>query len=246
MENETNIRYLITIIIATHNAGLEIGACLQSVFGLAIENLEVIIVDGDSSDNTIEEIKKFEHLSLKWISEKDKGIYDALNKGVEIASGEWIYFLGSDDRLLKGFADLLAKLEDPQIVYYGNSKPYYKKVSSDAYGLLQGEFSNYRLAKYCMNHQSIVYPRSAFDLYSYSLKYPVLADYAFNIRLWGDKRFKKEFYPIEIVSYNMSGFSAETKDISFNNDKLKLIGKYMGLNIYLRLLFRTIKDKLKR
>ncbi|MGY4383519.1 glycosyltransferase involved in cell wall biosynthesis [Pedobacter sp. UYP24] len=237
---------MITIVIATYNAGLEIADCLASIFKLAIEDLEVIVVDGDSSDTTIDEIKKFEHPGLKWISEKDKGIYDALNKGVEMASGEWIYFLGSDDRLLKGFNELLTKLKDPTSVYYGNSKPYYKSVPNDAYGLLQGEFSNYRLAKYCMNHQSIIYPRSAFDLYVYNLKYPVLADYAFNIRLWGNDKFIKKFYPMEIVSYNMSGFSAETKDTSFNKDKLRLIRKYMGLNIYLRLLFRAIKDKLKR
>jgi glycosyltransferase involved in cell wall biosynthesis len=91
---------LITIIIATYNSSRTIKRCLESIAMQKIDECEVVIVDGDSSDDTVEIIKLFPSLVDSLICEKDKSVYDAWNKGIMISRGEWVMFLGSDDILL--------------------------------------------------------------------------------------------------------------------------------------------------
>lgn len=241
--NERPGDVLISIIIATYNAGGHLRECLQSVKSQTAEGIEVVIVDGGSTDDTMTIVKESGLPLVKWVSEPDKGIYDALNKGTAMASGKWVYFLGSDDRLQPGFSELASHLSDDHTVYYGNSTGF----STDGpveYPLLQGSFSEYRLAKYCMNHQSIIYPKSVFRKYAYDLRYKVLADYALNLLVWGDRSFKKQHYPVTVVMYNMTGFSSGNKDKQFLKDKLQLIRKGMGWWMYLRMLLKRYKKKL--
>ncbi|PIY29107.1 MAG: glycosyltransferase [Comamonadaceae bacterium CG_4_10_14_3_um_filter_60_42] len=88
---------LITIIIAVYNAEGTIQQCIDSIVNQTYKNKEIIIVDGASSDNTVALLRKnAAHLSY-WVSEPDSGVYNAFNKGLKHASGEWIYFLGADD-----------------------------------------------------------------------------------------------------------------------------------------------------
>jgi len=89
----------ISIIIATHNAGKYLQNCLNSIIIQKGKNTEIIIVDGGSKDNTLEIINNNRRYITYWISEPDNGIYDAWNKGVSNATGNWIMFLGSDDLL---------------------------------------------------------------------------------------------------------------------------------------------------
>ena len=182
---EKKIQVLISIIIATFNAGEHLRLCLDSIKSATEKNIEIIIIDGGSQDNTISIVKEFDKGNVVWISEPDKGIYDALNKGIKLARGKWFYFLGADDRLLQGFSEMASKLKDENTVYYGNSVPFYYSSNKPSYELLIGKFSNYRLAKYCMNHQAVIYPAKAFYKYEYDLRYKVFADYALNIQLWG-------------------------------------------------------------
>ncbi|MXV50014.1 glycosyltransferase [Pedobacter sp. HMF7647] len=225
---------LVSIIIATFNAEEHLENCLSSISEQKEKNIQLIIVDGGSSDQTLDIIKKWESTISAWTSERDNGIYDALNKGVALATGRWVYFLGSDDYLLPGFSDLTSLLNDEQTVYYGNSEPA---------DLLSGAFSAYRLAKYSMNHQSIIYPAAVFKKYHYELKYPVFADHVLNIKVWGDRQFKKQFYPITIAHYNMHGFSSMTEDPVFKKDKAALIRRHFGLSIYLRFIFKRFRKQ---
>ncbi|MFD0990552.1 glycosyltransferase family 2 protein [Mariniflexile jejuense] len=94
---------LLSIITATYNSEKTLEKTIKSVLSQNYSNYEYIIVDGKSNDNTINIIKKYEvifkerNISFKWISEKDTGIYNAWNKGLKLATGNWIAFLGSDD-----------------------------------------------------------------------------------------------------------------------------------------------------
>ncbi len=235
MKNAPEDSILISIIIATYNAERHIYNCLESILNLSGIKIEVVIVDGGSNDRTKELVMSFNSSQIKWSSEPDKGIYDAMNKGIAKATGKWLYFMGADDRLLGGFEELARMLKNDKTVYYGNSSPFFENIEVDRYDLLQGAFDGYRLAKYCMNHQSIFYPASAFELFKYELEYKVLADYAFNLRLWGNNNFKKVFYPITIVSYNMGGFSAENRVELFYQHKSRLIRQRLGWRIYIKI-----------
>ncbi|MGL4412559.1 MAG: glycosyltransferase family 2 protein [Bacteroidales bacterium] len=86
-----------SIITVTYNAGQLLERTIESVLAQTSFNYEYIILDGQSKDNTLEIIKKYEHHINKWISEPDNGIYDAMNKAIDIARGEYILFLNAGD-----------------------------------------------------------------------------------------------------------------------------------------------------
>ncbi|EPF2606042.1 TPA: glycosyltransferase family 2 protein [Yersinia enterocolitica] len=88
---------LVSIIIATYNVDGCISACLDSVLSQSYENYEIIIVDGMSTDKSLDVIKSYTDSRIRLYSEKDKGIYDAWNKGVNLAKGQWLLFIGADD-----------------------------------------------------------------------------------------------------------------------------------------------------
>ena len=96
-----SISPLISIIVATFNAATCIQEALESIINQSFQDWECIIQDGGSKDNTISILQKYASLDnrIKYYSEPDKGIFDALNKGIQKAQGQWIYVLGSDDIL---------------------------------------------------------------------------------------------------------------------------------------------------
>lgn len=89
----------ITIITATYNSEKYLEDSIKSVISQTGKNDEYIIIDAGSSDSTIDIIKKYSDSITYWVSEKDEGIYDAWNKGLKVATGDWIMFIGSDDFL---------------------------------------------------------------------------------------------------------------------------------------------------
>jgi glycosyltransferase involved in cell wall biosynthesis len=227
---------LVSIIIATYNAAEVLKSALDSIISYAA-NAELIIIDGNSTDGTLDILQQYDkHITL-WQSEPDKGIYDALNKGTKLVKGNWVYFMGADDRLLETFADMTQLLRDINTLYYGD-------VETDG-PLFLGEFSEYRLAKFCINHQTIFYPAKVFKKYVYNIKYKVLADYALNILCWGDTSIKKQYYPIKVAFYSTKGYSSVTVDEAFQHDKLSLIKNNMSWVTYLRFLLKRLKEKRK-
>jgi len=97
---------LLTIITASFNSEKTIAATIHSIVNQNFSNYEYILIDGNSKDQTVEIIRSFKQqfadkgINYKWISEKDSGIYDAWNKAVKLAQGQWITFIGSDDIFL--------------------------------------------------------------------------------------------------------------------------------------------------
>ena len=87
----------ISIITSVYNNASTIEDAIKSVLSQTYTNIEYIVVDGASKDGTTEIIRKYENQISKFVSEKDKGIYDGLNKGVDLATGDVIAFLHSDD-----------------------------------------------------------------------------------------------------------------------------------------------------
>ena len=111
---------IVSIIIATYNSESCIRESLESVQNNLLQAWECIVIDGASTDNTIHIVKEYEQADRRFshVSELDKGIYDAFNKGWRLAKGDWIYYLGSDDELLsEGLAALLSKCDNANIVY---------------------------------------------------------------------------------------------------------------------------------
>lgn len=227
-------RPLISIIIVTLNAAAHIEACLQSIVRQKYKNIEIIVFDGESSDDTISILLKYDKWITYWQSEPDNGVYDAMNKSIKHAKGQWVYFLGADDQLLDGFTQLASELTNNHTIYYGD-------MSYNGEATSRRKYNAYRLAKETICHQAIIYPRVVFDHYSYNLSYPIAADWALNLQLWGDKRFKFAFYPYVIANFSLSGISSLNKDHNFLNDQPTLIKKYLGIGVYLRFILKKVK-----
>lgn len=110
---------LISVVTPSLNQGRYIRKNIESVLEQRMENVEHVVVDGGSTDETLSILKEYPH--LKWVSERDRGQSDALNKGIASARGEWILWINSDDFLLPGcleaFAGFLARHPDAEFVY---------------------------------------------------------------------------------------------------------------------------------
>jgi glycosyltransferase involved in cell wall biosynthesis len=227
---------LVSIIIVTFNAEKTLQNCLDSIFKQSYPRLEIIIIDGFSTDNTIEIINKNKDKISFWISEKDSGVYDAMNKSLQYAKGDRIYFLGADDLLLPDFSSIIYQLKDENTIYYGRSK-FKKRIDGK-------KFNPFKLSKGNIIHQSIFYPKKVFSKYKYELKYPILADYYLNIKCYGDSDFKFEFLPYLVSIFAAGGLSGTTKDLQFLLDKDQLIKENFSKTIYYRYLFRKFKKKI--
>lgn len=167
----------VSIIIATHNAEKYIRRALDSVLKQQNITFECLVIDGKSTDSTVDILRSYED-KITYISEKDKGIFDALNKGVRMAQYEWIYILGADDELISStsLADLLSgdDVNDKDVVY-GNIMVRYPDGT-----LIQNHSKHYSLVRRCMFacHQGIIMKRRCIlELGGFSLKYPLCADF---------------------------------------------------------------------
>mgnify|MGYP001449391678 CR=1 FL=1 len=100
---------LLTIITATFNSEKYLEECLLSLYNQNYSNYEHIVVDGGSTDRTVDIIKKYEHKIAYWCSKSDSGIYDAFNKGMQLAKGKYLGFLNSDDKYTEKSLEILNK-----------------------------------------------------------------------------------------------------------------------------------------
>lgn len=229
----------ISIIIVTYNAAAYVQQCINSIAAQSFQNYELLIFDGNSTDNTVALLQQNNNNITYWQSEPDKGIYDAMNKALQKASAHWFYFLGIDDILLPGFSEMATKLQYKQTIYTGN-------CITDKGVLLDGKFTAYRLTKMNISHQVIFYPRQVFQKYNYQLPYKVYADYVLNLQCWGDRNFKIQYYPITLAVYCTGGFSSFLEDELFKKEKDDLIKKYLSPYVYLRYLIKKWKLVRKR
>ena len=229
---------LISVITVAYNAAEHIIDCIESVKDQPFKNIEHIIIDGASTDGTLDILNAHENDITYWRSEKDNGIYDAMNKAVKYARGQWLLFLGADDKLLPGFSEMAVLLTDPDCIYYGD-------FVFETMRKAGGEFDAYRFSKACICHQNIYYPKVVFEKYQYNEKYPINADYHLNLKLWADKTIRFEYHPIIIAMFSSAGVSSTKVDEAFEKDKGKNIRKYLGTLVYYRYLLKEFRKKIK-
>jgi glycosyltransferase involved in cell wall biosynthesis len=210
---------LITIVIPTYNSEKCIEACINSVVSQTYNNIELLIVDGLSTDDTINVVNSYmaKYHYIRVISERDKGIYDAMNKGVELARGEWIYFLGSDDSFFdnKVLEDVAIRLINSDIdVLYGDV------FVTDWNKTYDGEFTFHKIQSLNICHQSIFCRKNVIESFGFfNLKYKSLADYDFNLKWFFSSKIKNMYFDRIITRYSMGGFSEAFYDEAFYRDK---------------------------
>lgn len=216
---------LLSIIIPTYNSSLTIRNTLESIKIQTFTDFEILIIDNCSTDGTLDIVEVFRSTlkNIKVISEPDKGIYDAMNKGITIAKGDWLYFIGSDDRLLNN--DVLKNIFNSNIenydVIYGN-------VLSDRLGgQYAGEFTLEKLMSQNICHQAIFFRKTVYKLIgNFETKYLSHADWDHNLRWFLNPKIRVKFVNLDIAEYGDGGFSSRFPDLLFASEKNIRIIKY--------------------
>lgn len=230
----------ISIITVVYNAIDSLEETILSVINQNFDDFEFIIIDGGSTDGTLDIIKKHQDQITLWISEPDSGIYDAMNKGICKAKGDFIYFLGGDDLLYSEsvLEKISSRLKDNKKVYYGNV--HFKKRNI----IYDGKFNALKIVTRNISHQSIFYPKHIFKNYIYDTKYKIFADYELNLKLYGNSSYSFEYIPLTIALFNDKGISGSNAlDINFENDRLKIIKNNFPFWIF---LYRIMRDKISK
>lgn len=226
---------LISVITVSYNAVETIENTILSIINQTYSNIEYIIVDGKSTDGTIDLIEKYTNRITYWISEPDKGIYDAMNKGLEIAKGDWALFMGSDDVFYGNttIECVVSYLLLPDHIYYGNvilgkSQKIYPCRIKSAYQLC--------LTNFC--HQAIFYPRNIYKTNRYNIDYKLWADYVYNMRLFAKEPKIFEYMGVVITIFNTEGRGSQAKDLLFEINRLSIIEKLWGKKMKYIMKFR--------
>jgi len=231
---------LISVVTVVKNGIETLEATILSVLNQDYPNKEYLIIDGQSTDGTLTLIEKYKERFDQWVSQSDKGIYDAMNKACKMASGDFIIFLNAGDTFYNNqtLSDFIAKITHPEAVYYGNAL-YIDRENHLEYPR-GAAFDKYRLSKTNICHQTIFYPAKVYHTKEYKLNYPISADWAYNIELFKKTRFI--WIDQVIARYDATGISAKKRDIAFARDQKILFMKHLGLDVILNLPLRKIKD----
>lgn len=228
-----------SIIIPTYNSAKTIEAAIESVLSQKFIDFEILIIDGSSTDDTILKVEEFGDSRIRIVSEKDNGVYDAMNKGIQLSKGEWLYFLGSDDILTdsKVFENVYKQIiKTTSGVLYGNVVIKGNTNWATDGTLYDGVFSLSKLLLKNICHQAIFYKKEliAKEQIAFNLNYPVCADWDFNLRLWVKQPFK--YMPLTISFFYAGGISTQNSahDDFIENVVLKMI-EYSGIKSYQKL-----------
>ncbi|WP_302850209.1 MULTISPECIES: glycosyltransferase [unclassified Polaribacter] len=157
---------------------------VKSIQNQSLNNFEVWIIDGGSKTKTQEYLKTLRP-PFNYISEKDKGIYNAMNKGVLRSKGKWLYFLGSGDLLASNWVieNLSKELDLKFDLIIGEISYCFKTISKN----FKSKWSSIMWVKNTVHHQSIFYNKTIFNENLYNTNYKILSDYDFNLSLFANK-----------------------------------------------------------
>ena len=212
---------VISVITVVRNGAATLEKTIASVAGHRCPGVEYIMIDGGSTDGTIDIIDRHADTITLWHSEPDQGIYDAMNKGVRLAKGRWILFLGCDDELAMNLSVVLPLLQDQHTLYYGDS---YWRQSKRTY---DGPFTAAKLALTNICQQGIFYPRQALEKYPFDLRYRYQADWVVNMQCFHDPAFAFRYIPHTIAIYNdTTGLSSIQADPVLEQDYPALMWRY--------------------
>lgn len=207
---------MISIITATYNSANTINDTIQSVLRQTNKDFEYLIIDGGSTDETIDIVKSYESEfsgRLKWVSEKDKGIYDAMNKGIKMASGDIIGILNSDDYytsddILQTIADAFkcqnvdAIYGDIHFIKDGVPDKCVRYYSSRLFSPFWLRFG------FMPAHPSFYCKRDVFDKSDlYRLDYKIGSDYEMMVRLFWKHKISSRYVPKDFVTMRTGGAS---------------------------------------
>lgn len=255
----------ISIITVTFNRAHIIRDCIEGVLKQNFKDYEYIIVDGASKDNTVEILKEYEEKfqkvsadskgfkpTFRWISEPDKGLYDAINKGFKMAKGEVVGIINSDDFFptSETFTHIAKAFEDPKVeAVYGDSLNVFDTKMENTYQTNLGPTFRRWMYRIGMmpSHQTFYAKRELFErLGYYKTDYKITADYELMLRFIYVNKINVKFVPHPLIAFRFGGVSTQMGNKGLLNQECIRACKENGLfcckpMIWLKYLVR-IKD----
>jgi len=228
---------LVSAITVVKNGEKYLEQTIKSVINQTYTNIEYVIIDGGSTDNTLDIIQKYENKIDYWVSENDKGIYDGMNKGVDLAKGEWIVFLNAGDRFYK--SNTIEKIflgnnynadfiyGDCKIVY--NSKFSRIQQAGEIKNLWKGMI---------FSHQSLFVRYDVFRKYKFNINNKIGADFEFIYSCYINKyKFYNIHFPVAAI---LAGGLSDTNRIGSILSWWSTVNKFsrdFRLDVYYFILF---------
>ena len=237
---------LVSVITVVRNGAATLRETLHSVYIQNYENVELIVVDGASDDGTLSIIRENEDKIDLWISESDRGIYDAMNKGLDLAAGRYIHFLNADDHYsfhrslqvaVEGFGKDRCRLIHANVLMLNEKKGYgwirYSNVSRYYY-LFKG-----------IPQQAFFYERSLFDEFGkFDTEYNVVADLEFLLRILIKYKIHGSYVNSPAVVFLSGGVSGDLEGKRAQREKA--LRKYYPGWVFLLLRNKVVEKLLTR
>lgn len=217
-----------SIITVSYNADSTIRRTIESVLNQDFDSFEYIVVDGSSTDRTTDILAEYiVDARFKYYSEPDNGIYDAMNKGLRLASGDFLIFMGADDIFYNQqvLSSINNRIKHNDKVYYGNV------ILSKENQVYNGEFRKWEWGYQNICHQSIFYPLCVYKNYVYDERYKLVADWVYNLTLIKD-HVNFDFIDVIVSVYNTDGISSIKNDNLFLKNRKQLIVDAVGVIPY--------------
>lgn len=223
----------LSVIIPCRNAASTVAAAIESVLKQSVASIELIVVEGASDDDSLQRINIYKDKISHLISGRDSGVYAAINKGLQVASGEWIYILGADDRLAA--ADVcekaLACASDETMLLLGAVRNF-SRESAKIPLLHTNDWSSGILWKNTVHQQSVFYRKKVFSNFRFREDLRVLSDYDLHLKLWKEK-VAVAHTGLIIAECEAQGLS---KNFGFSLYREELRMKYARLGLFLFIL----------
>ena len=228
----------ISIITVTFNRAHIIHDCIEGVLKQNFKDYEYIIVDGASKDNTVDILKEYEPKfegRMRWISEPDKGLYDAINKGIRMAKGDIVGIINSDDFFPYNdtFTHVAKAFEDGTVeAVYGDSINVFDTEMRTIYHTSLGP--SFRIWMYRIgmmpSHQTFYAKRDLFDkLGYYKIDYKITADYELMLRFIYVNRIKVKYVNHPLIAFRFGGVSTQMSNKGLLNKECIRACKENGL-----------------
>ncbi len=208
---ENNKAPLISIITVVYNGEKYLEQTIQSVINQTYKNIEYIVIDGGSTDGTLDIIKKYEEHISYWVSESDKGLYDAMNKGIGVAKGELIGMINSDDWYELEAVEIMAeayKNNPTKSIFHADRYDIDKDGNKTVRKFHPSAFK-FKYYGMTYNHPSMFITNDEYKIHKYNTELRALSDFQFVLETFF--RDEKLLYYIDkpLVNYRLDGISAQ-------------------------------------
>lgn len=235
----------LSVITINYNNAKGLSQTFQSVFSQSFTDFDYLVIDGGSSDDSVNIIKRHEDKITYWVSEQDKGIYNAMNKGIKAANTEYVIFLNSGDEFYN--IDALSHFKpylnnDKSDLVYGNLNVIDKSgwIKKDPAKL------GFRyLFRDTLPHMPTLTRKSCFDNFLYDEDLQIVSDWKFYIIGILKRKFTYKHIDVVISNFYLGGVSTTLGEVS-TKERIQVINHHFYVKHKLLMLIRSIKSIVKK